>query len=128
MGKRLDPRVRDMTEAELSQEVVRLAVKLGWKVYGIRRTDKSRLVHPSGVGWPDLVLFRPGMILFAELKRHGGKLSPEQEDWLSCLASTFTNVHHWEPTDWFDGSITDVLRSFLPHTRTPPPPPGPMVA
>lgn len=129
MPKRLDPRIRDMTEGDLSREVVKLATGYGWKVYGIKRTDRSRLVHPSGVGWPDLVFFRPGMVMFAELKAHNGKLSEEQEDWIACLASTFTRTYVWTPTDWYDGSIAEVLSAFL-VSATPPPrvPPAPLVA
>ena len=129
MPKRLDPRVRDMTESDLSREVVKMATDYGWKVYGIHNTRKGGLRHPSGAGWPDLVLFRPGMIMFAELKAHNGKLSEEQEGWIAALSSTFTRTYVWTPTDWYDGSIAEVLSAFL-VSATPPPrtPPAPLVA
>ena len=133
MTARIDPRARDMTEAELSRLVVGAAVQLGWKVYGIGRSDKSRLLHPSAIGYPDLTMHRPGMVIYAELKTHRGKVEPEQQEWLDLLAGTFTQVYVWRPQHWLDGSIIEILRSreTLRQGETlpaEPPPTAPLVA
>ena len=124
------PMARQMTEGELSRLVVDLAVKSGWRVYGIQDTRRGRLRHHTGAGWPDLVLFRPGMMLFAELKSYGGKLSLEQEEWLRVLRSTFRQVHVWTPEHWYDGTIIDVLVTppFTVPDEAPPPPLEPLIA
>lgn len=119
---KVDPQVREMTEDELSRLVINRAQYYGWKVYSIARSDRARLRCESSKGFPDLLLMRPGMIAFAELKRYGGKLSVEQDEWLCLLRSTFTNVHAWTPEHWFNGRIEDVLsRFFEPHQLVNPP-------
>ena len=119
---KVDPRVREMTEDELSRLVIARAQHYGWKVYSIARSDRARLRCESSKGFPDLLLMRPGMIAFAELKRYGGKLSAEQDEWLCLLRGTFTNVHAWTPEHWFSGRIEDVLsRFFDPHELVNPP-------
>ena len=127
MPQRVDPRVRDMTEDELSREVIKRAQHYGWKVYSVARSDRARLRCESSKGFPDLLLMRPGMIAFAELKRYGGKLTPEQDEWLHLLASTFTSVHAWTPEHWFSGQIEEVLSCFF-HANKLPDPPEPLVA
>ena len=52
---------------------------------------------------------QPPRLVFAELKREGGKLTPEQEKWIGLLrlvpgVETFV----WRPADW--PSIVEILR------------------
>ena len=125
---KVDARVREMTEDELSRAVIDRATHYGWKVYSIARSDRGRLRCASSKGFPDLLLMRPGMIAFAELKRYGGKLTAEQDEWLRLLASTFTNVHAWTPEHWFNGTIEDVLGQFFAASKLPPEPPPDIIA
>lgn len=63
------------TEAEWQSQVQQIADLYGWDYcYHVVRSKFSAW------GWPDLVLLRrrDRRIVFAELKRDGGKLSPEQ--------------------------------------------------
>ena len=84
-------------------EVARLA---GWRALHIRparRADGSwrTPVGGDGKGWPDLTLVRPPRLLFVELKRQGGKLRPEQRDWLDVLRLLpGAEVLVWTPEDW----------------------------
>lgn len=54
-------------EADLDAEVRRLCLVYGWRYY------HSYLSIRSTKGYPDLCLVRAPRVIFAELKRHGGK-------------------------------------------------------
>ena len=71
-----------MTERQLQDAIVSEAKLLGWKVYFTWRSDHS----PAG--FPDLFLVHPqtGRRLALELKTAKGKVSIEQEQWISALA------------------------------------------
>ena len=99
---------RELTERQFQQAVVSLARVTGWKQYHTFRSDHS----PAG--FLDLVLVKDGRIIFAELKRQGGKVTPEQMAWLDELrkvelAATgcAVLVYLWRPSDW--GQIEAVL-------------------
>jgi hypothetical protein len=69
-------------EKDLQAAIVAEAKALGWKVHSVWNSQHS----PAG--WPDLFLVHPqtGRRLALELKTAGGKVSIEQEQWLSALA------------------------------------------
>ncbi len=95
-----------MSEKELQSNVLELAKRLGWLCY---HTFDSRR---SQAGFPDLVMVRNGLVIFAELKREKGKLSADQEAWREQLdrADAWYVQHYlWRPSDWCDGSIAAVL-------------------
>lgn len=87
---------RGVPEGELLTKVRGLAKALGWLEYHTYRSDRS----PSG--FPDLVLVKPGRLIFAELKQHGGKLTHDQEVWLSMLRRSVSGVEVelWRPEDF----------------------------
>lgn len=85
-----------MTERALQDAIVQVAKLHRWIVY-----------HPfdsrhSTAGWPDLVLLRPPVAIFAELKRQDGKLSPQQAHMLEQLAECGLTTRVWRPTDLDD--------------------------
>lgn len=106
-----DARLIDaMKEKELQDLVEELARRLGWLVY---HTYDSRR---SAAGFPDLVMVRHGRLIFAELKRQQGRVTPKQREWLQRLevvsqlaGGDLVEVHEWRPTDWFDRTIYDAL-------------------
>ena len=105
-----------MSEAELQKAVIALAQRLGWRVAHFRtsRTQSggwATAVQGDGAGFPDLVLAKDGVVLFAELKASGGRLSATQSAWLRTLPRAITFL--WWPQDWFDGTIESVLRESL---------------
>ena len=88
------------TEARLLREVRRAARQNGWADY-----------HPaismgSPAGFPDLVLVRPPVIIFAELKSERGRLSTSQRAWLErfeqCSIPGRIETYIWRPDDWPD--------------------------
>jgi hypothetical protein len=83
-------------ESDLQARVRRLARESGWLVY---HTRDSR---GSDKGFPDLVLCRPGSLLFIELKSAAGKLSAEQATWIDLLRHSVPDVeaYLWRPADW----------------------------
>ncbi len=92
-----------VTEKALQAQVLDLARLSGWRVY---HTFDSRR---SVAGFPDLVMVRPPVVLFAELKTEGGKVRPEQRGWLGALARCETvEASVWRPGDW--PRIQEVLK------------------
>ena len=57
-----------------------------------------------------LILIRPPRIVVAELKADRGRLSADQDAWLSDLAACGIDVHVWRPVNLDDGSILEALR------------------
>ena len=94
-----------MKEKVLQDHVVRLAKALGWMVY---HTYDSRRSEP---GFPDLVLVRNDEVWFVELKSEKGRLTPEQDQWLSRLENARTvETALWRPKHWLNSTIEDALR------------------
>lgn len=103
------------SEASFQSTVLQLAELHGWRTY---HTHDSRRSNP---GFPDLVLVRDGVLIFAELKSETGRVSPAQTEWLGELEGvaqrvarpsadgpTFpVQVYVWRPRDW--ESIVKVL-------------------
>lgn len=87
---------RLISEKQLQAAIVEAAEDLGWWTY--HPYDSRR----SNAGWPDLVIARPGQVIFAELKDHDGKVTPEQGRVLELLESAGFEVHVWRPADYDD--------------------------
>lgn len=103
-----------MTEADLQAAVIDLARVCKWRVHHsrtawVQRRDGSTY-HATPLtgdpGFPDLVLARDGQVLFVELKSERGRLSPDQQAWISALHE----VRVLRPHDWYSGQIAEVLR------------------
>ncbi|WP_309080292.1 VRR-NUC domain-containing protein [Zhihengliuella sp.] len=94
------------SEEKFQQEVLALAKATGW---GLRyHTHDSRR---SAAGFPDLVLVDPvrGRVLFRELKREKGKLTPDQVQWVTGLRAAGVDAGTWRPSDWVSGRIAEEL-------------------
>jgi hypothetical protein len=91
-----------VTEDHFLRRLRTLAKGLGFLTY---HTHDSRRSEP---GFPDLILAKtgargkPGRLLMVELKTNTGKLSKDQQTWLSILAHTVPGieVYAWRPRDW----------------------------
>ena len=81
------------SEKQFQQAVIDYAILQGWKHY---HTHNSRKSVP---GFPDLVLVRD-RIIFAELKRAGGKLTEAQHNWIMALDEAGAEWYVWRPVDW----------------------------
>lgn len=115
--ERLD---RAMTEKKLQQRVLYRARRDGWRIMHVPVGGAGRSAADdgpqwrsqggSGKGFPDLVLARPPVLLFVELKRELGILSPEQEEWLAALDACGQRVYVWRPSDLRLGAIDGILK------------------
>lgn len=93
-----------MHEAQLLANVRRVAKLLGWRCYHTWNSQNSE------AGFPDVVLLRPPRLIFAELKRQSGVVSPEQQAWLQGLAEAGYECYLWRPDAWRTGRIEAVLQ------------------
>lgn len=108
-----------ISEAEFQRQVLQLAKLHGWRTAhfrpGLTRSGQwSTAVQGDGAGFPDLVLVRRGVLIFAELKSQSGKTSDEQEKWITQFelvrdsTKDVVRVFIWRPSDW--AQIEEVLR------------------
>ncbi len=86
--------VKTMREQEFQVFVVTLAKQLGWYVY---HTHDSR---GSEAGFPDLTLVRGTQLVFAELKRESGRVTPAQRRVHVLFEGAGHLVCVWRPSDW----------------------------
>ena len=93
------------------RKVLAAAVPAGWMAY---HTHDSRR---SEAGFPDLVLVKPPVVVFVELKTNKGRTSKEQTQWLEQLGlCTDIEVHLWRPADWDE---IEQRLGFLPQGLSP---------
>jgi hypothetical protein len=96
--------VIEWTEKDLMRNVTQLAQTLGYQVY-----------HPwlsihSERGFPDMVIWKPGRFILAELKNEKGKLTDSQEEKIASLkACGVVEVYIWRPSQWDE--LVQVLES-----------------
>jgi hypothetical protein len=84
-----------VTEKQFLQQIIDLARYSGWLAYHVHDSRRSE------PGFPDLVLARGLHLMFWEVKREVGRLSPEQTRWLNRLGGThFTRAEVVRPSDW----------------------------
>ena len=93
-----------ITERDLREQIRDLCKLFGWKMYFTWRS-----IH-SPAGFPDLVLANSEQkkVIFAELKREKGKVTPEQKEWLDALKACGQTVYVWRPGDI--EAIAEILR------------------
>ena len=93
-----------ITERDLREQIRDLCKLYGWKMYFTWRS-----IH-SPAGFPDLVLANSEQkkVIFAELKREKGKVTPEQKEWLDALKACGQTVYVWRPGDI--EAIAEILR------------------
>lgn len=107
------PTLPAITERQFQEQILQLAAIMGWECVHFRPAQtrhgwRTPVQGSLGPGWPDLVLVRDDRIIFAELKRDGGKATPEQERVLRLLGATgHAEVYIWRPAA-FD-AITALL-------------------
>ena len=91
------------TEADFQRTVVDLAGYCRWSVMHVRAVSdhNGRTRTPTTIaGWPDLVLWRPGRFVAAELKSQRGRLTTDQRSVLDSLRAAGVDVRVWRPSDW----------------------------
>jgi hypothetical protein len=115
-GKRLTPNdiaLRAITERSWQDTVVQHARTAHWLVHFIPDTFHAKAkedhtfvtIKQGDKGFPDLCMVSPdGRVIFAELKRELGRLSPEQEVWRDRLLK---GGHEWFL--WRPSQVDDVI-------------------
>lgn len=96
-NKNIEPiSARGESEKIWQARVINLAIDGGWMHY---HTYDSRRCVP---GFPDLVLLNPrvGRMLVAELKVKGGRVTPQQREWLDAFAKCGCESYVWYPHNW----------------------------
>ncbi len=103
-----------LNESDFMQQVIDLGHLYGWTIAHFRpawsRDGKRCMttVQADGKGFPDLCMVKQFRLIFAELKSEGGRLSPEQEAWISVLnCSMRCEVYIWKPENWLE--IVNIL-------------------
>ena len=101
---------KPMSEAELQAAVIDLAHLYGYRVAHFRPAQSAKgwrtAVVADGRGFPDLVIAKPGRLIFAELKTSVGLLTDAQREWRDVLGNWFVL---WTPKHWHSGEILRVL-------------------
>ena len=111
-----------MSEKVLQSRVVERAKRRGWRVahagkglVGATEEGGGRFITPMAPGWPDLTLAKAGSrLIFMELKRETGELSPEQVEWLQLLNLTGNVAVVVRPSDLRMGRVNAILNGGKP--------------
>lgn len=97
-------RVKPVTEAEFTSQVLEYAIRLGWMAAHFRTARTNRgwrtAVQGKGKGFPDIIACRGGVQFVAELKVGRNVPTPEQDEWLEVFASCGVATYLWYPKDW----------------------------
>ena len=95
----------DLTERQLQAAVRQALEARGWRV-AVTWTS----IH-SPRGWPDLFAVRGRQFAAIELKSARGRVTPEQQGWLTALAELpgAAYVGVVRPADWYAGVLDGLL-------------------
>jgi hypothetical protein len=91
---------KSFSERNWQIRVQQIALQAGWHYYHApdNKPDKYGRVQNIVAGFPDLILVHDdGRIIFAELKKEGGRLSEWQKIWIERLKKTGNPVYVWYP-------------------------------
>ena len=94
---------RDRSSAMHKQAVIKAATLHGWKHFHVHGSRRSQ------AGFPNLVLGRPPVLLFVELKTDKGRVRPEQREWIDLVNRCEMDAMVWRPRDW--PRIEQILRT-----------------
>lgn len=102
---------RAMSEKNLHSRVAYRARKYGVKMLHIQRAlAAGQWMTPAAKGFPDLLIVTRFRIMFRELKKELGKLTPEQEEWRDRLIQSGGDYDVWRPSDLRSGRIERELK------------------
>lgn len=93
-SQRIDALRDSMAESSFQETVIQFARLHRFQVYHTHDSRRSR------AGFPDLTLWKPGRLIFAELKAAKGRLAPAQGETLVSLRDAGVEVYLWRPEDW----------------------------
>jgi len=106
---------RQMTEKTLQERVIGRAKRRKWVVAHAGKGwvgNEGAIVTPMSPGWPDLMLFKPGMphpVIAMEFKREQGVVSEDQWKWLQLMNACAIPAVVIRPSDLREGRVTAIL-------------------
>lgn len=110
--------MRAESEADWTTWVIGTARWHGWLAAHFRpaRTTRGWRTPVQGdAGFPDVVLAKDGVVVFAELKTQRGRVAPEQRAWLAALGA---RAVVWRPAD--RDAVLALMREPQPDGMTAP--------
>lgn len=66
----------------------------------------------SPSGFPDWVIAGPRGVLFRELKKQRGRVTPDQQEWLDALTAAGMDAGVWRPDSLLSGQIAHELAAL----------------
>lgn len=92
--------LRQITERDWQSHVTKIATVKGWRYYHPpdNRPVNGRIQKVIS-GFPDLCLIKGNRMIFVELKRETGIVSPEQIEWHDAIKNCGIEVYIWRPSD-----------------------------
>ena len=99
-GKKAAPRppgyreLMALSEADFQRQITDYAELHGWRWWHVNDSRAQAMTD-----FPDLVLVRD-RVLYREIKRYGGKVSPGQQVALEQLRRAGADAEVWWPNDW----------------------------
>jgi VRR-NUC domain len=105
-----------LNEATVQDGILGLARPLGIRVVHFRPalTKDGRWRTPvegDAEGWPDLTLIGTRLIV-REVKGDGGRLDPDQAQWLDDLTAAGVDAAVWTADMWRSGAIQAEMRAI----------------
>ena len=94
-----------MSEAELQDAVIQLAVLLRWRWHHCHDSRRTQS------GYPDLHLVRGGRSLFVELKVGRNRPTKEQQAWLDDLERAGHEVRVWREAEYPDVILRELEKA-----------------
>jgi len=103
-----------MLEKNFQTLVIDIGHQYGWKIAHFGQSQSARGRHitatmADGAGYFDLTMAKGYKLVFAELKREKGTLSPRQKDWVSTMKEVAKYNPHVEVYIWYPHDISDII-------------------
>ncbi len=100
----MKPPSAPISERAFLRMILDLAHLRHWRAAHFRpaRTAKGwrTAVQGFGKGFPDVIALREARTVVIELKAQKGRLTPEQEAWLTAFRATDAEVYVFRPSQW----------------------------
>lgn len=100
----------NMSKLQLQDAIVEVARLRGWDVADLRPT------RDDAEGFPHLVLVRE-RVIYATIKSEDGSMDGSitvmECVWRNRLAAAGQECYLWQPRDWHNGTIDQILRRWV---------------
>lgn len=96
-----------MTEADLQRAVTDMCDWLGLLCWHDHDSRRNR------AGFPDLVIVGK-RVLHRELKRQSGRVTVDQQRWITRINAAQGDAAVWRPIDLLDGTVQETLKGIKP--------------